>query len=125
MRQRNDPEFFHVLQQLRIGRISDEAYSYLDQLVIQSRDLDSIRAMHHKDSEFTELCYTNQSTMEINMESIQLQQTAPMTYVLANDLIVGPSRTVENATQEILRTALPNITRGLMRELPLLVRGNT
>ena len=124
MRQREDPTFFNVLQELRVGALSDQSHQYLQQRLLSLQQLQEIRNLPPNLSNTNEIAYTNQLVTEINRDFLQQQNITNTSHFLAQDNING----VPSATQEAIQQQLPHLlysnTRNLLYDLPLIVSVN-
>lgn len=59
MRQIEDPEFFEALIELRIGILGTGSKKYFQSRVISPHQLELLRKTHPKESQITEIGYTN------------------------------------------------------------------
>ena len=121
MRQKKDTVFFKVLQELRLGLLSESSRTYLQGLVIDHDTLQRIRSIHPKLSKTNEICFTNDLIMEANLTAINRQCFSNISYSPAEDIILGATPDAEEAIRRRLSALLPPDTAGLMNNLPLIV----
>ena len=80
-----------------------------------------IRILPPKESQTTEIAYTNQLVININKDCIQKQNFNENAHFMADDHITGVPPEGEEAIREKLLLLLPSKTAGLPHNLNLVV----
>ena len=124
MRQREDPTFFAVLQELRLGTLSDISKTYLQVRLVDPQHLQQTRSLTPILSNTNEIAYTNQLVTDINRDFIQQQNAANTSHFFAQDNVNRVPPAAEEAIHQQLPNLLPSTTRGLLYDLPLIVSAN-
>ena len=124
MRQREDPIFYQVLQELRLGTLSTRSKRYLEQRTVDTQHLLEIRSLPENRNNTNEIAYTNQLVTDINRSFLQNQNAINTSHSIAQDNISGVPPEAEEAIRLQLPNLLPTNTGGLLYDLPLIVSGN-